>query len=159
MFFSFCCLANNTEQVVLHYSGTVVIPPCTIAVPQGSVDFGKIMANDFADSGAATDWKELDVKLTDCVDVTSFTVSVSAPVSKANPKYIGSTGTAEHIGIEAAAILETETPVYNGVVIKRDTGGELNQTLPLKFRLHNDGSGAATTGTIKSTVTLTYAFQ
>ncbi|NLS56147.1 fimbrial protein [Hafnia alvei] len=147
------------EIVQIHYRGTVVIPPYTIATPFASVNFGNIIAADFASSSAATDWKELDINLTDCVGVTSFTISVSAPVSTANPAYIGSTGTAEHIGIEGAAILETDTPIYNGVVIARNTGGELSQTIPLKFRLHNDDSGEATTGTVSSTVTLTYAFQ
>ena len=32
-----------SEQVVMHYSGTVVIPPCIVSTPSLSVDFGDII--------------------------------------------------------------------------------------------------------------------
>ncbi|WP_279204675.1 fimbrial protein [Obesumbacterium proteus] len=147
------------ELVVMHYRGTVVIPPCTIATPLASVNFGNILASELTNSSDSTDWKELNINLSDCTDVGKYTVTVSAPVSTANAKYIGSTGTAEHIAIEAVAALDSDIQIYNKSVLKINTGGEASQILPLKFRLHNDGSGEATTGTVTSTITLTYAFQ
>lgn len=150
---------STPELVQIHYRGTVVIPPCTIATPLAVVNFGNVLTSDFTSSSDVSDWKGVNINLTDCTNVSKYTVTISAPVSKANSKYIGSTGTAAHIAIEAVAALDSDIQIYNKSVLTMDTGGEPTQTLLLKFRLHNDGSGETTTGTVNSTVTLTYAFS
>lgn len=116
LFVSGVALADNpTESVIIHYSGTVTIPPCTITTQSIGIDFGDIEANTLAESSSATDWKDVAVLLTNCTDVTTATMTVSNTPSAANPQYIASTGTAEHVGIEAQAFYYSNIPLSNGL--------------------------------------------
>ena len=150
---------NPTESVIIHYSGTVTIPPCTITTQSIGIDFGDIEANTLAESSSATEWKDVAVLLTNCTDVTTATMTVSDTPSAANPQYIASTGTAEHVGIEAQAFYYSNIPLSNGAVFQLGINGASSYSFDIHARLHNDGTGAATLGTVVSTITLSFEFK
>lgn len=112
-----------------------------------------------AESSSATAWKDVAVALTDCTDVTTATMTVSNTPSAANPAYIASTGTAEHVGIEAQAFLYANLPMSNGSVFQLSIDGASSYSFDIHARLHNDGTGAATLGTVASTITLAFEFK
>lgn len=149
----------TSDQVFLSYSGTVVTPPCLISTPSLTVDFGDIPAGDLATADSTTDWKNTLVELSQCTNVTSVTMTVNAAPSDANPKYIRSTGTAEHVAVEAREGLVSFNDLFNGATIGFDTLGNPTNKIDLRFRIRNDGTGAATGGTVISTMTLTYIFK
>lgn len=152
--------ATTPQDVVnIYYSGTVVIPPCTIATPTITVDFGNILAGDLATADSATEWKNTVVSLTDCSEVSHYSFTVSATQSTAISRYIANSGTAEHVAVEALATLLGDEPITNGTIISGNLNEQANMNMILRFRIHNDGTGPATTGSVVSTITLTYTFN
>lgn len=152
--------ANLVDQVVLNYKGNVVMPPCTISVPAALVDFGTLPATDFATSDSATDWQEVKIQLTDCTNVSEYDVTIDATPDSENRLYIANGGTAEHLAVQAKMEIPTVMPAYDGITIPVRLA--LRETISLTafdFRIRNNGSGAATAGSVKSVITLVYTFK
>lgn len=155
-----CLAVPVTDQIYLYYSGTVVMPPCTISAPAVAVDFGTIPAADLATSDSATDWKEATVKLTNCTNISEIDIAINATPSSANNLYIANGGTAEHVAVQAKMEVPTVMPVYDGITIPvHMVQGQTVVMTAFDFRIRNDGSGAATTGSVKSVVTLAFTFK
>lgn len=150
---------NITEQLTFNYSGTVVISPCTIETPSLTIDFGDIKASDMATSGASTDWKQTIISLTGCADVSQVMMTVQYATAPANTYYMASTGTAKHVAIDFGETLFFDDHITNNTIITLtpDASGKVNDGF--HFRIINDGTGAATPGTVIGTLTLTYEFK
>ncbi|NTZ46193.1 type 1 fimbrial protein [Lelliottia aquatilis] len=161
LFISINCLAIPVvDQIYLNYSGTVVIPPCTISVPSAVVDFGTLPITDFTTSDSATDWKEVKINLTECADVSEYDVTINATPDSENNLYIANEGTAEHLAVQAKMEIPTVMPAYDGVTIPvRLALKETISQTAFDFRTRNNGSGAATAGSVKSVITLVYTFK
>lgn len=155
--------SNYYDSVEINYNGAVVLPPCTIDSSLLNINLGDdINVTDLATTGSASaNWSQGKVVLSDCAEVNSYTVTATLDPSPANPQYIASTGTAEHIAVEGLITvgLEPEKPLVNGFTYTKTLGAATSDSLLFKFRLHNDGTGAATTGTVVSTVTINYTFN
>lgn len=155
-----CLAAPASDQIYLYYSGTVVIPPCTISVPAAVVDFGTLPTTDFTTSDSATEWKEVKITLTDCKNVNEVDVTINATEDSENHLYIANEGTAEHLAVQAKMELPEVMPAYNGITIPvRLLQRETVVLTAFDFRIRNNGSGAATAGSVKSVVTLVYTFK
>lgn len=157
-FSSAMCIADPiSDQIYLNYGGTVVVPPCTIATPSVPVDFGNIKAGELETPDSATEeWIEAKVSLTGCSGVSKYGFTVTAQQDSATPQYLANTGTAEHLAVEAMLGI---IPIENGYYIENSLDGNLNADMNFKFRIHNNGTGAATPGSVVSVVTLTFTFR
>lgn len=155
------CLAGPiSDEIFLNYSGTVVIPPCTIGTTAAVVDFGTLPTTDFTTSDSATDWKEVKINLTDCTNVSEYDVTVNATPDSENNLLIANEGTAEHLAVQAKMEIPTVMPAYDGITIPiRLALKETISQTAFDFRIRNNGSGAATAGTVKSVITLVYTFK
>ncbi len=148
-----------SEQVMMHYSGTVVIPPCIVSTPSLSVDFGDIMASTLANSGSATGWKMTTVRLSNCTNVTDIAILINATMSTANADYIASTGTAQHVAVNAT-VGPAGTTVKDGLTLAGiNMAGQSDYSTDFYLQVINDGTGSATAGSVQSAITLTYAFK
>lgn len=149
---------NPSDQMIFRYTGNVIIPPCTVAMAKYDIDFGDINTETLAVTGSGTDWREVHLALTDCTNVNNVTLTLSNNVSAKNNNYFASTGTASHVAVE----FSDPVGVYNtkpGGVIAMQIDGAPGIDFPFRVRIVNDGSGAATAGTIVSTITVNYEFK
>lgn len=149
---------NSSDQLTFHYSGNVIIPSCTVALPSYVINFGNINIEQLENTGSSTDWKEMHLKLSDCTDVNTATLTFSSNASAADSNYFASTGTAKHVAIELA-----DLGIMSRAVPGETHSFQINGAEAIDFgylvRVVNDGSGMATSGTVESVITVNYEFK
>lgn len=150
----------STEQVLLHYSGTVVIPPCTIEVPKVPIDFGNIQAPSLSTSSDTTEWKDFSLDLSGCTDVTTVWMTF-AGASSPQSGYFANSGTAKNLAIELEMVENkvSAVPLYPGATITPNISGQSTASFPFHVRIRNDGNGPATTGSVTTVITVNYVFK
>lgn len=147
------------DQVTINYSGTIVISPCIISTPTINLEFGDIPASDLATSGTTSDWKTARIQLTDCSSVNQLIMTVNFTPDPNDIRYMASTGTAKHVAVENSSDLLDVNHILNGRRTIVPLLGAKSYSEPFRFRIRNDGTGAATPGTVVSAMTITYEFK
>jgi len=153
--FSAAVYAAAEDEIIINYSGTVVIPPCIIDTPAVSVKFDNVDSGLLATAGSTTDWQNFKITLSQCQDnVTGDILTTGTPAT--DPRYYATTGSAKNIDVEITG--DNETILSNGNHFSfTTTAGVMD--INLKARLRNNGNGAATPGDLTSMITATFSYK
>lgn len=149
---------NPSESVVIHYGGTISIPPCTIETPKVGVDFNDIQVTELSSASTATEWKTFELNLSDCTDVNSVDMTFTGA---AQGNYFANSGDAKHLAIEMEYIPvgSNAVPVKPGTVLSPTLSNQATVAFPFQVRIRNNGTGAATAGSVLSIITVSYTFK
>ncbi len=161
LFFSRVAISDTViqDQVVINYSGTIRIPPCTVQNPSVSVNLGILAVESLANTDSSTPWTNFSVGLIHC-DAGLRTVQMTLNDTAANttPGYFTNTGTATNLLVEIASA-DDSTTISNNVMKAYNLNGAASFNIVLKTRLKNSGHGPATPGTVGSMVTMSLEYK
>lgn len=153
--FTAAVYAAAEDEIIINYSGTVVIPPCIVDTPAVSVKFDNVDPGTLATTGSTTDWKDFKISLSQCQDniIGSF-LTTGSPAE--NSDYYTTTGSAKNIDVELTS-LSGQVLNNNSNFAFTTTEGEMD--INLRVRLRNNGHGAATPGDLSSIITATFSYK
>ncbi|ENA0608717.1 type 1 fimbrial protein [Enterobacter bugandensis] len=160
---SICCISSYAgtlvDDIVLNYQGTIVTSPCVITTPTVDIDFGDIPVGDLATTLAASEWRTATIHLEDCNEVNLVTMTLNFTPDSHDPLLMASTGTAKNVAVENSDDLQEISHVLNGKAVTVPILAQTSYTKAFRFRIRNNGAGAATPGTVISVMTITYEFK
>lgn len=146
--------ADVPDQVVMHYTGDIVVNPCTVASNAIYVDFGDIDAAGFTEIDSASAERNASIKFSGCDKDTTIDVSVTpdgpplyTTVTPAHPCGLFSSQEMANstnwpaVGVEAIAIVGNEKidlackPNLSIYPTQRSTSDMTSYNLNMVFRL------------------------
>lgn len=147
------------DSVVINYSGTIRIPPCTVQNPTISVNLGVLAVDKLATSEDASPWQSFSVELIHCdAGLRKVQMTLNDTAANTTPGYFTNTGTANNLVVEIASD-DDGTTIANNVMKSYNLNGAASFNIDLKTRLKNSGQGVATPGTVSSTVTMSLEYK
>ncbi|PKA28645.1 hypothetical protein CWR41_01340 [Cedecea lapagei] len=153
--------AYAADQVVINYSGYVVIPACEVITSKVDIIFhDEIGAQSLATSGTSTAWNGgYTIQLTGCEAGAKINMKMEGQAA-ANDKYYKNQADAKHIVVELASDDDRETVYSNASSHDFQLPAGVDYlSIPLKARLLNSGDGEAEPGLVKSVITATFSYN
>lgn len=147
----------QATDVTITVNGEVVAKPCTIATTTANVSLGTLSTSALQSAGSVSDWKTVDLELTDCPVGTSSVTATFAGTSDSTGTYFLNQGTAGNIAVELAD--SSGNNITNGGTL---TSAVSDTTLSTDFSLEVRAitpAGSVTQGSIQSVVDVTYTWQ
>lgn len=148
-------LTTRAADITITVNGRVVAKPCTISTPTADVALGDLSASSLSSAGAASAWHDVKLDLNNCPEGTSQVTATFSGTADGTG-YYQNQGTAGNIQLE---LQDTGgTRLNNGA---QKTVPVDNNSQAASFALQVRAltvQGAATQGTIKAVINVTYTW-
>ncbi|WP_058913911.1 fimbrial protein [Entomohabitans teleogrylli] len=146
----------QAADVTITVYGKVVAKPCTISIPNATVDLGDLYTFDLVSAGSASAWKNVTLDLSNCpVGTSKVTATFSGTADSTG--YYSNQGTAGNIQLELQDNIGTT--LNNGAVKTVQVNNTTQAaSFPLQVRALTV-NGGATQGTIQAVINITYTWS
>ncbi len=149
--------AISAADVTITVNGQVRAQPCTITTPDADVELGVMTVSSMSTANATSEWKEINLNLTQCPVGTSQVTATFSGTSDGTGNYFLNAGDAGNIAVQLAD--SNGNNLKNGAALIRTVDDTSRSTqFALQARAISP-SGGATRGTISSIINVTYTWQ
>ncbi|RKQ38615.1 fimbrial protein [Enterobacter sp. R1(2018)] len=151
---------NVCQADTLAITGNVTAAPCMIdsANANQTIDFSQVIAQNLASTNNASDWKYLDIKLTNCPASTTFVkAQFTGKVDDVNNQYFANLGTAQNVALHLTD--KSHTTTYNNLSIAKVSVNKERQALfPLSARIIMLKNGVKG-GSFNSVIQISFTYE
>lgn len=167
--FSTQTIADIPNQILLHYTGTVISKPCEVSLASTTtLNMGDLDISTLSAAGSTSPWLNYNIHFSNC-DISTSIYLYSA-LSAVHGPYKGNIGTfatydsqstlLKNIGLQ---VMVNDKDMYrNSIYVtptQQDAQSQPSYDMPMKFRFYNVTGAAPESGEITGVYTMTIEYM